>query len=88
MSKKSRHYIAKSIGKGLAYIQDTVDVAVGWGFYKLKSTKIDDTNDDPKTSKAKQVANNVMGFFGELGDSFYSEYERIKHERNQKTPKK
>lgn len=80
--------VAKSIGKGLAYIQDTIDVAVGWGFYKLKSTKINTTDDTPSKSKAKKVANAVMGFFGELGDSFYSEYENIKQERSRKKSKK
>ena len=88
MGKKSQHMVAKSIGKGLAYIQDTVDVAVGWGFHKLKSTKINTADDNPSKSKAKKVANTVMGFFGELGDSFYSEYEQIKQKRAQKKSKK
>lgn len=87
MKKTPRTTVPGQIGKTLAYVQDTFDVAFSWGFRKLKSTKMSVEDTSPARSKAKKAANKIFTFFGELGDSFYSEYEKIKQERS-KTSKK
>lgn len=74
---------ARQIGKGLAYIQDTIDVAVSWGFHKLRTTKIPEHQAEAGTgkAKAKKAANGFLRFFGELGESFYKEYDKLKSKR-------
>jgi len=80
MAKKNT---AKQIGRGLAYIQDTIDVAVSWCFFKLQNTKIPEAGEDSASRKgaAKRAANKVMRFFGDLGESFYKEYDKLKSKR-------
>lgn len=82
MSKKKT--AANQIGKVLAHLQDTIDVAVTWGFHKLRKVKINEESEHPAASTAKRVANRLFGFFGELGESFYDEYESIKQSRRSK----
>lgn len=85
MSKTPERKIAHSIGKGLAFIQDTFDVIINWGFKKIKTAKIPEKDEDENSKKtAKKVVNRTLGFFGELGDSFYSEYDKRKAKRQKK----
>lgn len=80
MAKKNT---AKQIGRGLAYIQDTIDVAVSWCFHKLQNTKIPEVTEEERSHKgrAKKAANALMKFFGDLGESFYKEYDKLKSKR-------
>lgn len=81
-SKKSS--VAKGLGKTLAYLQDTIDVAFSWGFHKLKSVKLSEEDSHEGKKKAKKAANKVFHFFGEIGNSFYNEYEKLKSKRFKK----
>lgn len=82
MAKKKT--AANQIGSVLAHLQDTIDVAVNWGFHKLKKVELNEEDPHPTKSKVKKVANGFFHFFGELGESFYSEYEKIKQDRKSK----
>jgi len=65
---------AKNIGRALAYLQDTIDVFLGWAFHRLK------TNAQQKKERhpLKKGMKAAVGFFAQVGDSFYQEYERLK----------
>lgn len=85
MAKKNTTSVAQQLGKGLAYLQDTADIVVMWGAKKLKNTEISCKKDAPKAAHTfKKVTNVTLRFFGELGDSFYSEYEKLKNQRHNK----
>ncbi len=73
---------AKTIGRGLAYIQDTVDLAVSWGFNKMKKLKVKEEDKSQAASLFKKGLNKTFRFVGELGESFYEEYEKLKQDRN------
>ena len=89
MHQQKKKSVARSLGKGLAYVQDTLDVIVGWGFKKLKTTRFREDDDEDrldasKAQRAKHAANKVLRFFGDFGDSFYTEYEIMKQKRKNK----
>ena len=73
--------IARKIGKTLAYVQDTADVVLRYGFHKLNSRK---PSPQAKQPKVKKVALKALGFFGEIGETFYQEYEKLKTKRVKK----
>lgn len=79
MAKKTT--LAGQLGKALAHIQDTIDLAVTWGFMKLRRAKIEESEEESPKNTAKRIANGVFAFFGELGETFYKEYEKIKQDR-------
>lgn len=88
MAQKKKATAPEVIGKALAHFQDTVDLAVTWGFLKLKSTKIPARKEDHKAAGViKKTANVLFRFFGEMGENFYSEYEKIKQDRNSDSKK-
>lgn len=71
--------MASTLGSILAVVQALFDDLCGFLFRKLKS---------PQVSKAKKsdpgwvrFLKDVAHFFGELGESFYSTYERIKKDK-------
>lgn len=72
---------AKNIGKALAYIQDTADIAVRYVFFRLKHQKL---AEEKPQKKFQRATGKVLGFFGEVGDSFYEEYEELKTKRSKK----
>jgi hypothetical protein len=82
MAKKKT--AASHIGTALAHLQDTIDIAVSWGFHKLKKVKLDEEADHPAKSNAKKVATSFFKFYGELGETFYDEYEKLKKDRQSK----
>ncbi|MDF2378953.1 MAG: hypothetical protein P1V18_01870 [Candidatus Gracilibacteria bacterium] len=85
MKKKKTISVAQHLGKGLAYIQDTTDIMVMWGAKKLKDTEVSCKKDAPKAAHLfKRTTNATFKFFGEFGESFYKEYERLKKQRNTK----
>ncbi len=75
--------VARTAGKGLAFVQDTIDRTVAWGFGKLKDVNTDTKRDENKIIK---VAKQAGGFVGEMGSEFYKEYDRLKADREKKDP--
>ncbi len=82
MKKNSKFSIARIIGKTLACLQDMFDIALKWGFAKLKSLKFKGRQGHSKKGIAKNILRKILNFFGELGNSFYMEYERLKQKRS------
>lgn len=70
--------IAKKIGKVLAYLQDTIDVMMGWMFHQLKKN----ANTEHGKHPLKKSIKTTLSFIGHIGDSFYREYEELKKRRN------
>lgn len=70
---------AKKIGKALAYLQDTIDVFMGWAFHRLRTSS--KAKDEKHPLKKGMKA--TLGFFAQIGESFYREYEQLK-KRNKK----
>jgi hypothetical protein len=66
--------MAKKIGKAMAYLQDTVDVFMGWAFQRIKATAKTKNEKHPLKKSLKAT----LGFFAQIGDSFYKEYEQLK----------
>ncbi len=77
----AKNSAAKTIGKGLAYVQDTLDIAVSWGFNKMKKLKVKEDDKSQAASLFKKGLNKSFHFVGELGESFYDEYEKLKQDR-------
>ncbi len=88
MSKKNS--VSGSIGKGLAYIQSFFDDLLITLFDGLKSVENKEVNNPPKTLKDKTVfyAKKTTSFLGDIGKSFYENYEMIKAEKINKKNKK
>lgn len=79
MKKTPSYKISRFIGKGFAHIQDTFDQACVWGFKSLKKL---DTKESPKTEHSfVRGLRKIGGVLGELGDSYFEEYENIKKRR-------
>lgn len=75
---------AKQIGKGLARFQAFADEVLDFGFKKLKSfskTKTETPETDDLKSSLLKGLKKTAGFFGETGETFFNEYERIKAKR-------
>jgi len=70
---------AKQIGKALAYLQDTIDVFVSWGFKKIR-TSVKTTKEKHPLKKGIKAG---LGFLAQIGETFYQEYEALK-KRNKK----
>ena len=84
MAKKSSS-LAKTIGQGLALLQDGVDYAVESGCKALK--KMSEKKAKPKKDEnkylrtAKKFGKGTMNFLGIVGDEYYKKYEKIKAEK-------
>ncbi|MBL4694917.1 hypothetical protein JKY72_06135 [Candidatus Gracilibacteria bacterium] len=77
MAKKKT--VAKKIGTGLAKLQSLFDDLLDSGFRKLKKEgKKKVKKDDSPKGKVKKGLRKTAGFLGEMGESFYDEYEKIK----------
>lgn len=76
---KKSSSLAATLGSILAVVQSFFDDLFGLLFRKLKSPEVSKTkkSDAPWLRFLKTVAH----FFGELGESFYSTYERIKKDK-------
>lgn len=72
---------AKTIGAGLAVVQNGIDKLAEFGFDKLKKAGSSTEKRQPKNPYAKQ-ATKLLGttitFIGQLGDSYYQNYEELK----------
>lgn len=69
---------AKKIGKVLAFLQVTVDFVLLYGFHKLKKAS---SSTKGKQSEAGKAARKALNYVGEVGESYYLEYERLKQKR-------
>jgi len=86
MSRKRSPTWAATLGTGLAYVQHTMDSAFLWGFRQLR--KAGSGKQTPKRRKdsatlheAKRVGKGLLAFFGEIGDSYFEAYGRLKSRR-------
>lgn len=79
MKKKK---LSHKLGSGLAYLQDTVDRIMTFGFEKLSSTgkKKPQKDEHPLQKGARKTAS----FLGEVGTSFYEEYTELKDQKREK----
>lgn len=75
--KKEENSVPRLIGAVLAIFQSLVDDILGYLFKSLKRLGEPEENVSKKTSLLKKF----VKFFGDLGDSFYSTYEKIKKEK-------
>ncbi len=89
MSDKKKN-LAGHVGTCFAYFQAFVDDALAFGFKKLKSSGKSHTKGDPRTVQGKVIrgAKGVARFLGEVGESFYDEYEEIKAKKTEEDKKK
>jgi len=83
MKVSKKQSVAHHIGKGLAFVQHVIDLGMDWGFKKLKTVNFASEGDDQaaRSTRMKRTAGVVVRFFGDLGDSFYTEYENFKKKR-------
>jgi hypothetical protein len=73
---------ARTIGSAFAHLQHGLDKSAEWGFAKMKDVsstpKKKDTTKNKYLRSSKTIARNTFSFFGQLGESFYNEYEDLK----------
>lgn len=77
MAKKDELNVAKTIGRGFAYLQAIADEVLDMGFKGLKKVS-KNSKKSKNEGTIKKGAKKVAGFVGEVGDSFYDKYEDIK----------
>lgn len=68
--------LPKTIGTVLAHVQHTADAIMNWGFKSLKNAG--ESKVKKADSKAKKYAKKGAKFVGAVGNSFYTEYEKLK----------
>lgn len=81
MPKKSSKTIARTFGKFFAHLQAALDDLSEWGFSHLKKAghaSKEEELADTLSKKLKKGAKRIAHFFGEMGESFYREYQDIK----------
>jgi len=73
---------AKTFGSTFAHLQHGLDKTAEWGFAKMKDvSSAPQKKEETKNTYlrfSKKCARNTFMFFGQLGESFYSEYEELK----------
>lgn len=84
---------AELLGGGLAHAQHAVDSAVRWSFRKMReagrpSGPESRVHRHPVLKTAKKAGKTVLGFLGEVGDSFYGKYGELKSGRTKKKSEK
>lgn len=75
---------AKTIGAGLANVQNGIDKLAEFGINQLKKAGDEPIEEPVKNKYAKKAlkgARTVIGFLGELGDSYYDSYEELKRKQ-------
>lgn len=75
--KKEENSIPRLIGAVLAIFQSLIDDLLGFLFKSLKRLG----EPEAKMSKQTSLLKKFIKFFGDLGDSFYVTYEKIKKEK-------
>lgn len=83
--KKKKHNTASAIGSFFAHFQSMIDDLLNWSFRKLKDVSKDDppqSKEDPKmTAKIQKTAKKLGKFVGDMGESYYQEYEKLKADK-------
>jgi hypothetical protein len=73
---------ARTLGSAGAHLQHGLDKTAEWGFAKMKDVGDEPRKKDKTKNKylksSKKIARNTFSFFGQLGESFYNEYEDLK----------
>jgi len=73
---------AKTLGSAFAHLQHGLDKSAEWGFAKMNSVANKPIKKDATKNKylrsSKMIARCTVSFFGQLGESFYNEYEDLK----------
>jgi hypothetical protein len=90
-SPSGRHgqSVPRAIGQTLATFQHLFDLAVDWGFRKLR--RVGEHPLPEKKGKrtlvgfAGRVFKSAVGFLGSLGEEYYAAYERLKAKRVRKS---
>lgn len=75
--KKEENSVPRLIGAVLAIFQSVVDDILGYLFKSLKRLGEPEEKMSTKTSLLKKF----VKFFGDLGDSFFTTYEKIKKQK-------
>ncbi|MBD3330586.1 hypothetical protein GF354_03590 [Candidatus Peregrinibacteria bacterium] len=74
--------VSRKLGKGLAYVQSGLDDIVDFGFKKMREygedEKVKKKEDPSLKGKVFKGMKAVFGVLGNMGESFYDEYEKIK----------
>ena len=76
-----KNQIPKLIGKTFAHLQNSVDNLVTKGFKKLSNFEKQKPSKDE--SKAIEYGRKVAGFFGNMGKSYYKEYDKLKKKKDE-----
>ncbi|MBU1151656.1 hypothetical protein KJ632_02400 [Patescibacteria group bacterium] len=71
--------ISTNIGRIFAHLQSVFDELLDFGFKKMKEAG--GTEEKKEDSGIKRGAKAVLGFLGDVGESFYDAYEKIKAEK-------
>lgn len=77
---------ARTIGSAFAHVQHMSDLIIEWGMLKMKQqgTKpVDpamDAKRHPLVKRASSAGKFALGFFGEMGESYYKHYEKLKRD--------
>lgn len=67
------------IGETLAHIQDFFDSLIHFGVKRAKEVK---KEIDQSSNGNSSIFGKLLGFFSEMGDSFYRKYTEIKSEKD------
>ncbi len=73
---------AKTLGTGLAHVQNAIDRLAEYSFAKLKEAGSNPKKSPPPKNPYVRGATKALGtasrFVGYLGDSYFREYEKLK----------
>lgn len=72
--------VARLIGNSYAHVQHGVDVAIEWGFTKMKEQEKTATKSVAKTpaGKVEKVGRGILGVIGAAGDAYFRTYSELK----------
>ena len=91
MAPKKDKPFSHQVGSFLAVIQSTVDDLFEMGFKKLKSIgkakRPPKKDPDSLQSKATEAAHTSAEFLGEVGESFYDQYKKLKSKKSENKEK-
>ncbi|PCI35659.1 MAG: hypothetical protein COB53_10815 [Elusimicrobia bacterium] len=83
----NRKDVGKFLGYSFAVAQHAVDSVWSWGFRKMRGAKGKPAPEPKKKdgkakggalSKVKSAGKEIVSFLGEVGDSYYDEYGKLK----------
>jgi len=80
-SPAGREPVPRAIGQTLATLQHLADLALDWGFKKIKrvgESPIAKSEEKKPLGVVKKVSLPVLRFLGTMGESYYDWYEKLK----------